>query len=117
MIYDEDLDDEIRKAQQRLWYLRNRKRTGYPGGRKTNKPHVRCKKKQQTKDDELFYEQQIKGYLFVNRYNEYKEAMIQTSKRFVAFHNKVYKLVHKYGTEQEIEAFNKIAGNVDDTKE
>lgn len=99
MTLDVDLEKEIRKAENRLYYLRNRKKTGFPGGRVTKNPKVRGIKKE---DKEfLFYNDEIKTKHYLSKYKTYQEAAIQAGKMFTAYHTNCYNAINKFGTEEE----------------
>ena len=113
MVRDDKLDDEIKRTQKRLRYLMNRKKTGFPGGRVTKNPHCRIKKKVIEDPEKKFYEVEVKDYMFINKYKQYREAAVQAGKMFSMYHGRLWNAIHKYGTEQEKEAFDKLVNPKD----
>ena len=115
MVYNEDLDAEIKKAQNRLYYLQDRKRRGNPPGC-TGTYTSRTKiKRPRKKEDELhvFYRTQITNGSFKKEYDNLKENMIKHSRTFAAYHNQVFNAINKYGTKEDKDKFSEIC-NIND---
>jgi hypothetical protein len=113
MVRDDKLDDEIKKAENRLRYLMHRKKTGFPGGRVTKNPHCRVKKKVVEDPEKKFYELEIKNYMFVDKYKRLQESAVQAGKMFSMYHSRVWNAVNKYGTIEERTAFTKLFNKKD----
>ena len=108
-VKDDELDDEIKRTQNRLVYLRNRKKTGIAGG-KSHKNKLR-----KWGSDYAYYTYWVKDRNFTIKYKQLREDMTVTAKRFVTYHNRIMAVVNKYGTEQEKDLLKKIMGNVNET--
>ena len=108
-VKDDELDDEIKRTQNRLVYLRNRKKTGVAGG------DSRKSKLKKYGADYAYYTYWVKDRNFTVRYKQLRDDMTVTAKRFVAYHNRIMEVVNKFGTEQEKYLLNKIMGNVNET--
>jgi len=107
MVYNEDLDAEIKKAQNRLYYLQDRKRRGNPpgcSGTYTSRTKIKRPRK---KEDELyvFYRAHILDGSFKKEYDNLRENMIKHSKMFAAYHNQVFNAIKKYGNAKMMEDF------------
>lgn len=110
MVYNEDLDAEIKKAQNRLYYLQDRKRRGNPPGSSgtyTSRTKIKrpCKR-----EDELhvFYRTHIIDGSFKKEYDNLRENMIKHSRAFAAYHNQVYNAIKKYGNAKMMEDFDNM---------
>lgn len=103
MVRDEELDKEIRRLELRLDYMRRRKKDGKP--KSSSGKYV---KRAKPDPDMFFYQSEVKDFAFVKKYNTYKEAAVQASKMFVAYHNHLCKVVAKLGNYQEKEALDKL---------
>ena len=108
-VKDDELDDEIKRTQHRLIYLRNRKKTGVAGG-ESHKNKLR-----KWGSDYAYYTYWVKDRNFTIKYKQLREDMTVTAKRFVAYHNRIMTVVNKYGTEQEKDLLKKITGNINET--
>lgn len=107
-IKDDELDDEIKRTQHRLFYLRNRKRTGVAGG------ESRKNKLKKYGADYAYYTYWVKDHNFTTKYKQLREDMTVTAKRFVTYHNRIMEVVNKFGTDQEKDLLKKIMGNINE---
>lgn len=110
MVYNEDLDDEIRRVESRLYYLRTRKRTGKPIG-STGTYTSRTKVKRPRKKEEelhVFYRTHIIDGSFKKEYDNLRENMIKHSKAFACYHNQVFNAIRKYGNAKMMEDFDNM---------
>lgn len=103
--YDE-LDEAIHATEARLYYLRNRKKTGIPGGL-SNKD----KKNKMHDADYAYYNYWVMNRDFLAKYKNLREEMTVSAKRFVTYHNRIMRVVDKFGTDAEKDALKKIMGN------
>lgn len=114
MVLDKDLEKEIKRAESRLYYLRNRKQTGIPGGvsKKVKSPYVRGNNED---NDELyiFYRNHILDGSFEKEYEKMKDEMIKKVRDFATFHNTIYRAINKYGNDKYKEVLKKLSGNED----
>lgn len=108
-VKDDELDDEIKRTQHRLFYLRNRKKTGVAGG------ESRKNKLKKYGADYAYYTYWVKDRNFTTKYKQLREDMTVTAKRFVTYHNRIMEVVNKFGTEQEKDLLKKITGNINET--
>lgn len=108
-VKDDELDDAIKRTQHRLFYLRNRKKTGVAGG------ESRKNKLKKYGAGYAYYTYWVKDRDFTTKYKQLREDMTVTAKRFVTYHNRIMEVVNKFGSEQEKDLLNKIMGNVNET--
>lgn len=108
-VKDDELDDEIKRTQNRLVYLRNRKKTGVAGGKSHKNKLRKCG------SDYAYYTYWVKDRNFTIKYKQLREDMTVTAKRFVTYHNRIMEVVNKFGTDQEKDLLNKIMGNINET--
>ena len=103
--YDE-LDEAIHATEARLYYLRNRKKTGIPGGvaNRVNKDKMRDA-------DYAYYHYWVMNRDFLAKYKSLREEMTVSAKRFVIYHNRIMRVVDKFGTDAEKNALKEIMGN------
>ena len=113
MVLDKDLDAEIHKTEVRLSYLRQRKRTGYPSGRKSKSPYTK-RKENNPVDNELllFFRSNIMDGSFKKQYKDLYENMVVNSKNFVMFHNTVFRAIDKYGNNEHKAALKELMDSI-----
>lgn len=104
-VKDEDLDEKIKRVTTRLAYLRNRRKTGVPGG------EARKKTLKRYGADFAYYKYWVKGKDYLRQYKDLREAAMVANKRFVSFHNRLMQVIEHFGSEQEKEALRATMGN------
>lgn len=104
-VKDENLDEEIKRVATRLAYLRNRKKTGVPGG------EARKKTLKRYGADFAYYKYWVKGKDYLRQYKDLRKAATVANKRFVSFHNRLMQVIERFGSEQEKEALRITMGN------
>ena len=105
----EELDDEIKFVERRLAYLRNRKKTGIPGG------NAKAKGKKGKPLDSAqyqFFHYWTREKDYVAHYRELRDNMVKSGKSFVAFQTRIFEVVNKFGTAEEKEKLKNLANEI-----
>lgn len=103
-ISDENLDNEIRALEKRLYYYRARKKG------LNNKDNWT----QRNKDDQAdyaFYIYWTKKHDFVLNYKRLYARMISSAKRFVNFQNRLRSVFNKRATPEQMEKLTALIAN------
>lgn len=96
-ISDENLDNEIKALEKRLYYYRARKKG------LTNKDNWTQRNKED-QADYAFYIYWTKKHDFVMNYKRLYAQMINSSKKFVEFQNRLRHVFNKRATLEQMEA-------------
>ena len=105
----EELDDEIKFVERRLAYLRNRKKTGIPGG--LSRAKGKKGKPLDTAQYQFFY-YWTREKDYVAHYRKLRDNMVKSGKSFVAFQTRLFEVVDKFGTAEEKEKLTNLANEI-----
>lgn len=106
-VKSEELDSEIIRAEKRLYYLRSRRKKS---GVETPL-RKRTEEKKEHNADYVYYKYWVKDRNFTQKYIRLREDMVVSAKHFVAYHNRIMKVVNMFGSEQEKAALKAVLGN------
>lgn len=109
VVNDDRLDDEIKKVSRRLAYLRNRKKTGVPGGKYAAKRRSHNTKEYNA--DYAYYKYWVKDRNFSQNYIKMRDDMAAVTRQFVSYHNRILYVINKWGTDQEKALLKSVIGN------
>lgn len=111
-VKDNELDEEIRYAYQRLWWLKKRKKHVTGSDAVVYEEKTPAQKKRDTEAHMFHYWFRTKRNK-ERHYEILRDRMLKASKLFVKFHNDLIYLSKKFGTDKDIKEVDKLTGAID----